>query len=398
MSKKTEEVKYNYRPKPDGQKEQVGKRGKMAIALTEQVAKKKQLDLFSSLDEVQREQLLNSDNNNCLIRDGKEIVLNASQYKLLYGLADYLSLYCGADTDVKNYIETLDRGEVPTQPITKLISLNKLAKMLSKEGKARSREMDAQYKELEGMSKIENVLTFETGGGDTGKEETIVGKDGKKTKAKKRYQIQRYTLVAPLIRLGERGKVEEVTLEVGEDGVQREVRVETKEIGLNITFSSLFFAKIKNRYAITSQKIYKYWINNELFPILLSDLLSKYSGYRIRAQKALGKIVRKNYSSDADYFKARKKVEKAALTYTELAETIKDRVLVKYDSNRNGSRFLKDLYRCLDAIKEIGLITEYYTNTKEDCKLRINFVFNMDYTKEESKALPLPAETVEEAE
>ena len=166
------------------------------------------------------------------------------------------------------------------------------------------------------------------------------------------------------------------------DGKVLDIDVVNVQLGLS------FFYELYNRYAVIKPTLFKVWgkrgsgTDTELFGVLLSNLLAKYSGHRIAALRAVKEIKRSKYKTDESYFKARNKVQREALTYSELLSTLKQRTTTDYDSTREQKKnFTIDLKRALDAIKnEINLITDYSPKDLSKAE-RLDVVFNLDYDR-----------------
>ena len=82
--------------------------------------------------------------------------------------------------------------------------------------------------------------------------------------------------------------------------------------------------------------------------------------------------------------KALNKAQTNALTYSELATTIRSRVGRDYESKRSyKAAFRKDLQGAISALVRIGIIREAkYTSTPNG--ERIDFVFTLDYGRNDT--------------
>ena len=269
--------------------------------------------------------------------------------KYIYALSHYLSLVKDEE-EVRAYVQALTEGKVPKSRIVLPIDVTAFTKFVELDGKARARQKQATLLEFKRLSEMKQVQTF--------------GKDDK--------QIR---FVQPLISMQE--QIIDAT-----DGKVLDIDVVNVQLGLS------FFYELYNRYAVIKPTLFKVWgkrgsgTDTELFGVLLSNLLAKYSGHRIAALRAVKEIKRSKYKTDESYFKARNKVQREALTYSELLSTLKQRTTTDYDSTREQKKnFTIDLKRALDAIKnEINLITDYSPKDLSKAE-RLDVVFNLDYDR-----------------
>lgn len=342
------------------QEEATGETGSISVALVNNIASRKttlpslfkagskQAKLLAEMEAIDAAKLVD--------RRDKPTYLTAKDMKFIYALSHYLSLVKDNE-DIKSYVEKVTAGEYTHTRIVLPINITAFTKFISPDGKARERQKKDTLKEFDRLASIKQVQTF--------------GKGDKQVR-----------FVQSLISIQER--ILDVT-----DGSVLDIDV------LNVQLGYSFFFELYNRYAVVKPSLFKLWgkrgsgTDTELFGVLLSDLLAKYSGHRIAAIKAVEQIKKKDYKTDDNYFAARKKAERNALTYSETYETIKQRVATDYDSTREQKkRFYIDLERALASLVELKLITGYYPTDLSKAE-RLDVVFNMDYTKKDETLLPL---------
>lgn len=352
---RTSETKdvFQYSFSKSRQEGATGETGSISVALVNNIASRrtslpalfeqgsKQARLLAEMQAVDEAHLVD--------RRGKPTFLNVKDMKYIYALSHYLSLVKDEE-EVRAYVQALTEGKVPKSRIVLPIDVTAFTKFVELDGKARARQKQATLLEFKRLSEMKQVQTF--------------GKDDK--------QIR---FVQPLISMQE--QIIDAT-----DGKVLDIDVVNVQLGLS------FFYELYNRYAVIKPTLFKVWgkrgsgTDTELFGVLLSNLLAKYSGHRIAALRAVKEIKRSKYKTDESYFKARNKVQREALTYSELLSTLKQRTTTDYDSTREQKKnFTIDLKRALDAIKnEINLITDYSPKDLSKAE-RLDVVFNLDYDR-----------------
>ena len=231
--------------------------------------------------------------------------------------------------------------------------------MVTTDGKARERQKREVLKDLKAISDMKQVQTF----GEYGTEEGKV------------------RFIASLINISEQ-------LEDLSEGKSLDMDYVT------VQFGSIFFYELYKKYAIIKPSLFQIWgkagsgTDTELFGILLSDLLEKYSGHKIAWRKAKAK---KGTQGQA-YYASLAKAQKEALTYSEYASSIKERTTTDYTSQRvYKATFWKHLEKAIEALIQYGLIKEAIV-TKTPKGERIDFVFNENYTQQDETELLLEHE------
>jgi hypothetical protein len=375
MSKIRIEENYDFSLLRSKQQALTGETGAISVALAQNIASKKVPSLFLETRDKKLLELKAIDERRLVNREGKPTFLTRRQNKLVFALAMCLSQRKD-EPEIREYVKKINEGKQPNSRITLPISITELTKIVTTDGNARARQKEDVLEDLKALSEIKQVQTF---GGYSLEESKEEGK---------------LRFIASLINIPE--QVEDFS--------------EGRKLDADfvfIQFGSIFFYQLYNRYAIVKPKLFQMWgkagsgTDTELFDILLSDLLAKYSGHRIAGIQALATVKRKDYKTDESYYKARNKVLHGALTYSEYASTIQERVTTGYgDSREQKRRFYRDLNKAIVALKEYGLITgaKVVQTNKGD---RVDFTFNIDYDKQEEAVLlpgDLEIETSEKAE
>jgi hypothetical protein len=328
-----------------------GETGVISVALTSGIAsrKMKEPSLFDGLKDTEIQTLKSVDSQHLVDRSGKPIYLTRYQNKIVFALSLFMSQHREED-EIQRYVAKLNAGIMPKSKIDLPISITEFTKVVELDGKARARQKEKVIGELKALSEIRQVQTFEANG-------------------------RKLRFSAPLIQIAEQLEDLSPDKELNADFVR-------------VTFGSIFFSELYTKYAVIKPQLFRIWgragsgTDTELFNVLLSDLLAKYSFHRIAAIKAAEAIKRGKYKTDASYYAAVNKAKRNALTYSEYAHTLRDRVTTDYESLRSyRARFKEHLNAAIDAlINEIGIITEA-TQVQADGGIRIDFVFNFDYDK-----------------
>ena len=358
---------YDFGLLRDRQKRLTGETGTISVALAQNIASKKAPSLFVETSDKKLLELKAIDERRLINREGKTPYLTRRQNKLVFALAMFLS-QSKEEPEIKEYVKKVNEGKQPNTRITLPISITELTKTVSTDKKARARQKAVVLEDLKALSEIKQVQTFGNYNLDEDKEEGKV------------------RFVASLINLTE--QVEDLSRE--------------KELDVDfvfVQFGSIFFYQLYNRYAIVKPKLFDVWgkagsgTDTELFDMLLSDLLAKYSGHRIAGIQAVASVKRSKYKTDEAYFKARNKVLQGALTYSELVSTIQERVTTGYgDSREQRRRFYSDLDKAVQALTEYGLLTGAKVS-KTGRGDRVDFVFNFDYDKQDEEAVLFPRDS-----
>ena len=332
-----------------------GHTGTISTALVSNLASPKNPTFFLSTDERVLE-LQAIDKARLINRAGKTTYLTKRQQKIVFALSMILSKHKD-DEEVQQYIQRLKEGKNVKSRITIPISITALTKLVTTDGKARARQKQDVLNDLRALAEIQQVQIF----GEFGTQEG---------------QLR---FLAPLIHIDE--QIEDLT---------KGKKLDADYVG--ITLGRLFFYELTTRYATIKPTLFQLWgkqrngTDTELFGILLADLLSKYGMYRLSALNASKKL--KGKAND----KALQKAQKEALTYREYTETIQERVITGYGNSREQrKRFRTDLEGAIGALIDYGLITEDTKLIQTQRGEAVDFVFNLDYARQEVKETYLPS-------
>lgn len=344
---------YSFGLSRQKQEEATGETGSISVALVNNIASKKttlpslfkagspQALALAEMEVVDKQRLVD--------RRGKEVCLTFKDMKYIYALSHFLSLIRERE-DVKSYVSLLSQDITPDFNIILTIDIVALTKFVEIDGNARKRQKEATIRELDRLANIKQVITL--------------GRNGEK---ELKYVDSLITIPTKLI----------------DSTTDKSLDIDVVRVQLGYSF----FYELYNKYAVIKPELFKIWgkkgsgTDTELFGVLLSDLLGKFSFHRIAAIKAVEQIKKKDYKTEDSFFKARSKAERNALTYSETYDTIKQRVTTDYDSTREQKkRFYVDLSRALSTLVELGLITSYSPTDLSKAE-RLDVVFNKDYTK-----------------
>lgn len=354
--------------------------GRISNALNANIAMRKQLNLFSCLDDRASETLSLSDKAHYVDRKGKPISLSVEEIQVVKALSYYLPF---DSPEIKSYIEEINRlginsakGETKKVPIQIPVSVIQLCKDII--GDTREASLIKMSERLERLEQVEQAQYFTLKDGST------------------------FSVVRPLIRFNE--KLYKLPSEIRSSrGRKKSQTDENKEerilVAANIIYSALFLYEATNKYCpIYKEKLFEVWRKNktEIFAVLLSDLESKWRQYYINSNKAekAAKSEHKDLrgTDKEEYNRLVAEAKKKALIYKSSTLTIRDRVPTDYETDRKQrSRFIPDLQRAIDSLIEYGIITEESRITKD--KENVVFVYNQNFvTKVADTQLLLGAE------
>lgn len=356
---------YDYSLIRKRQEQVTGETGSLSIALANNLASRKSPTFFLQTKEDKVLELQAIDEARLVNREGKTTYLTKRQQKLVYALSMFLS-QSKDEPEIRAYVQALKDGKHPKSRITLPISITLLTKLVTVDGYARKKQKEDVLSDLKAMADIKQVQIFGEYGTNEG-------------------QLR---FVASLISISE--QIEDLS---------KDKELDSDFIA--VTFGSIFFYELYNKYAIIKPSLFQLWgksgngTDTELFAMLLSDLLAKYSFHRIASRQAGAKVKKDKYKTDESLFKARKKAQRDALTYSEYTSTIQERVVTGYSKSREQKRrFVRDLNGAIRALIQYGLLTDETRITKTDKGDRVDFVFNIDYDKQDETVQALPGITI----
>lgn len=326
--------------------------GRITTALAENLSLPRDPNLFDNLSKAQGLALQESDEDNYIGRDGKNIALTNKQRKIIFALSHYLSQFL-YEEDVQECIAKLETRRTSRATVERSINLKEFDRLyMSPDGKTRPLQVKSLREELKKISDVRQVLYY----GSYGSE-----------KAKARF-------LAPLVSVEE--ELEDLT--------------EDKSLNLdyvNVRYSPVFLYRLQTESFFFNINLIRIMgkkgsgTETELFHILLSDLAAKFEN-KLRVARAIGKTIKKSdYGTKEEYIAAVKTAREEALTYKQNVSTLLSRVTTDYSSTKQyKARFRSDLKKALNVLKEVGIIIDggLVKNAKGEDALRV--IFNEKYS------------------
>lgn len=390
-------------------------KGRISNALNVNIAARKQLDLFDSLSDEQKNSLIikkRDKDGNIIILEGKEqtvdrrgkpLSLSVEDIQIIKALSSYIPFDSPEVREYISYIDTMDgKGRISNlkteddggKYITTYDENGKVAKKeflpirISISIPQISKDIIGDTKEAS-LRKISDRILHLT---EIGQAQTFYVKGDNKT--------EKYMRVSPLISMVGNRRLYKFYWEIRSKSGRKKADSKPKEerpilIHTDIEFSSLFlYRAIKEYCPLYKQRLFDVWRGNktEMFAILLSDLESKWRQYYIAGIKAEA-AAKEEYkelkkTNKNEYYSKVAAAKKAARIYRADTITIRNRLTTDYESTRQQrSRFIPDLQRAIASLVEYGIITDESTITKD--KSKALFFFNPKFTAEDiEKLLP----------
>ena len=155
---------------------------------------------------------------------------------------------------------------------------------------------------------------------------------------------------------------------------------------MRITVGRALLHNVEKRFASIPKALITEWgkegTQNELFPVLLNELLSLIGNYRFHALKLRERLQaehRKNKIPKSESDKILKEKIKKMLTVRILFQSIADNSVSDYAKKRRWNRMRDLIDKNMRFFRDkIELITEYHIEGKGS-KQAVEFVFNLDY-------------------
>lgn len=281
-----------------------------------------------------------------VLKNGKPVTLSNAQAKIIFALSQAVTMQRGSGK-MKEYIEAINNGNAPKEPITCIVDIKALARKIQPNN-AKQDDIDKLAKEVLTLAELKQSMRI----GDDEVRQPFLLNHGEYYKH------------------GRDGKIDTTHLEK-----------------IKLEFHPIFFYHLGSGFATIPDKLFDVWgkkgTRSDLFVNLLSQLFSVYGNHKSAYEKATrtARIENKNRKPD----EADKEVAKAqrnALMYSELSSTIQSRTTTDYTSTRaQKKRFVTDVESACNAFKELGLITDYRV-VKSKSGERWDFFFNPDYNKD----------------
>lgn len=333
-----------------------GGSNRTATALAKNIASPKMPDLFDGEEIAKRESRISTEKAMYRMeRKGKPVFLSNKDTRLTYILSSSINIY---EEDVRQLIEWTEKVEragrmtkelssqIPN-PIARTFSLKEIAMKMY--GRAKKEQIEEVRKAIKRLQEIEQVQ--------------ILGK-------------AKVKISAPILQKD--FSFEDLTEE------ERGVDIE------RVIFGTIFLWNIQKRFAYLSPEIFKIWgsrgsgTETELFGTLFSTIISICHAHQQAATEARKRLKREFENVQMSGKEKKEKITydvKEALTYRESFEYIKSRISTDYTTTKQyRSKFKTDLKKAINALKEMGLITDgYFSKSKSDKGEMANFVINEQY-------------------
>lgn len=341
-----------------------------ATALLDNVISKKEMTLFSE-SELPQGATPTDAKLDLVDKKGKSVNLSPRQLKIVLAFAQIVDSVKGSK-EVADYIKGLPSKvewseDIGKNPVTATIDVIKLAKHIYGATRIGSKQVDSIRDDLTALSNTSQEFRVKDSKGGT------------------------LILEAPLLTLGKRLRYET------KDGVQRLNVVQ-------ITLEDIFLYNLNTTggYQLSPNTILSLWnetgANSELFSMLLFLLLRVRGNYVKRTKDAIEakkKELRKDKVPEDEVKKQVEALRRDRLTYSETTASILERLsgegYIQTTKGKNGKRYLKkdklrnDLQQATDSLKEMGIITDFYTNTSGGGEELCNFVLNANWLKEQEE-------------
>lgn len=344
---------------------------KTAASLVENVIAKKELSLFSE-DEAGGPVATTTASRSYVDRTGKNVSLTPIQLKLVTAFAQVIDTIHEKE-EIKEYIRQLpfriedrQRGEdgrsirLPNS-IRSVIDIPELTKCVYSSERIGGKQADKVRDEIRKLSELTQVFKFKDERGGT------------------------LTIEAPLITLGKRVKYET------KEGVVKLNKVE-------IYFEDVFVYDINNRYSLSPTTLLQLWnatgVQTELFTMLLFLLQSVRGNFIAHANRIAAdreKELRKAKKDKAEIEREVEALRRSSLTYKESVTSILERLGT--DKYKDKGKYLRlnvinrDLKQATDALKKMGIISDFYESSGSTGDRVCNFVINDKWLADEAERI-----------
>ena len=394
-------VGFAFNKEAQGKKEEVGR---ISHFITQHLKDPREATLFDTAEQTERDRAVATYNKDGIKFMGQNYTNSATH--TLFGLSYILSMERGEDID--SFREATKEQNIPVSKyISRSVPITELCHLMY--GDRRSKNIAIIIRDIMQLASIPVAWHYNLNGQERIKIAPLLHyefdypRKPVADKIKKKY--------------GTEPTEKEVTISVNKflrgitDRTEREkdiaafvVEAIKAENSVNVTFGRAFFQDL-NLFAYVPQNLITEWgkdgtgTQNEVFPLLLNELLFLYPQYRYYAGKAKGvatnearkdKLTREQRETLVE-----ERVERTLTGEVKLA-TIDERLGGAYFKKRNYNKLKGYVDDAMRFFKDnIGLITKYYFTGKTK-DLKIYFVFNTKYGSK--AALPAPEEPLEEAE
>ena len=305
-------------------------------------------------------------------RTGKNVNLTPIQLKLVTAFAQVIDTIHEKE-EIKEYIRQLpfriedrQRGEdgrstrLPNS-VRSVIDIPELTKRVYSSERIGGKQTDKVRDEIRKLSELTQVFKFKDERGGT------------------------LTIEAPLITLGKRVKYET------KEGVVKLNKVE-------IYFEDVFVYDINSRYSLSPVTLLKLWndtgVQTELFTMLLFLLQSVRGNFIAHANRIAAdreKELRKAKKDKAEIEREVEALRRSSLTYKESVTSILERLGT--DKYKDKGKYLRlnvinrDLKQATDALKKMGIISDFYESSGSTGDRVCNFVINDKWLADEAERI-----------
>lgn len=334
---------------------------RIASALSNSIAARRQPDLFEGLQDEDRANIMVSDEAYYIDRRDKAMSLTREDIQLVTALSSCIDF---DDPDVienARLLGTINKegkthGYTPVEISVNVMQLSRV--ILGDANEAHLRKIEERLKRLAGIKQVQHFK---------------IGKES-------------YTVVRPLIFLNEQIYKNYSEVRDNRGKVKNNSDKENKIlIGARVVLSGLFIYEAMNKYCrIDAEKLFKVWRGNktELFAVLLSDLEGKWNQYYTNAISAEKRAAEEHKSLKAaqpsKYYELIAEVKRKAFIYKSSTLTIRNRVVTDYETSRaQRARFISDLQKAINSLVEYGIITDKSHITKD--RANVIFMYNPEF-------------------
>lgn len=304
---------------------------------------------------------------------GKPIDLTPFQMKLITAFAQIVDTQLDKE-EVKNYIEELTPDKIQKRiendlrglkgRISCVVDIPLLTKIVYSKKRVGGKQTNKVREEIINLSQVRQQYRLSDHNGGT------------------------LTLRTPLIHLGK-----EIEYRTGD----KVVRLNKAEI----IFEDIFVYDITDKYTVAPISLLSLWnetgVNTGLFAMLLfllQEVRGNYIKHAFAAADEHRKKLNKQKLSREDLELEVAEYKRNGLTYKESFASLCERLNKDtYYQTKRGKSYLRyekareDLQQAQEALRQMGIISEYYESKSKDGEIMCNFVFNPDWIPDETKRL-----------
>jgi hypothetical protein len=333
-------------------------------AMLENITSKKEPTLFP--DELPQVPAPTDTQLDIVDKKGKRVYLSPRQNKLYYAFVEVVDSI-KEQKKVADYIKALpdkvEWKEEHKSPVSAIIDINKLAKKIYGKDRIGSKQVDYIRDDLITLSSTIQEFRVKDSKGGT------------------------HILRCPILNWREYEYI-------NKDGEKTHNLFE-------VTFGDIFLYGLnwEGGYQIIPNNILSLWnktgVNTELFVLLLNILVyvrGKHVAHSNKICRAKQKELRKEKVPEDSIKEQIGRLRRELLTYKESISSILGKLIGNtYYEIKKGKKYLKgiklknDLKQATDALKDMGIITQYKETTGADGSILCNFVLNDKWIEEQTE-------------